>query len=119
MHSVTTHVDETTNRRVGMIGNRRRRKRALARAAKVVDVLRTDLPAFDAGDTEFLLDLIARQLISPSATFELIVDSPVTANWRLKPALVGAGVRLSDYAMEPSPARRALTDHINASLAMV
>ena len=62
-------------------------------AAQVVEVLREHFPDL-AGDPEaagIIAAAVSRQMADPRDSFEVIVDSPWTANWRLK-ARPGGGV---------------------------
>lgn len=79
--------------------------------ARVVSVLQEHLPTFDQSASDVICRWVDDYLANPYPQAECIVDSPITANWRLKPA--GGGLRLADYSLA---GRKALCDWINSQL---
>lgn len=79
----------------------RERRAADAYADAVMDVLRGEFPGLaDPIDSHVVRDSITRNYLSPTGPFEVIIDSPSAANWRLKPHPSRPGrVRLADYAL--------------------
>ena len=89
-------------------------------AESVIQILHEHFPGL-AGDTlstQIIRQAVARQALSPSDSFEVIVDDPVTANWRLK-ACRGhhrSEVRLSCHRMTERDADVQLKHIVNDAL---
>jgi hypothetical protein len=87
-------------------------------AAQVVQVLREHFP--DLGDpvtAEIIADQIERQIQSPQDWFEVIVDTPCLARWRLKARSDDRRrVRLHCYRALPSTAESSLEATMNDAL---
>ena len=85
-----------------------------AYAGRVLAIL---LEHFDLHDTTqtIVKDAVIRQRTAPNAAFEVIIDNPHSANWRLRPDLTNPrNVRLGDYRF---PSRRgvlALNERVQA-----
>lgn len=91
-----------------------------AAAAAIIDVI-ADECGIDYDDTsrDVIRDAIVRQLNAPTDPFELIVDSPRAANWRLKANAAGPGIRLADYHMSTSAHWTAIEDTANRRISDV
>lgn len=99
-----------------------RQRQAERYASQVIGVLAEDLPTFV--DDEVARDVVRRVLRNRAVkgdggtdgAFEVIVDSPISATWRLR-ASSGGRVHLADHGYFPNEDRRALETRINARLA--
>jgi hypothetical protein len=85
-------------------------------AHDVLRILERDLDEFDSRDRGIMVDVIARQLKTPSDMFELIVDAPGLARWRLHWDRNGH-FRLGDHSYHSNPQREAIERNINNQLA--
>lgn len=90
-------------------------------AASVVEVLVPEFPDLeDAGVAGIVERAVAAHRRSPDRTLEVILDSPLAANWRLRAATDGtATVRLSSYAYVSSEASTRKALRVNAALAAI
>jgi hypothetical protein len=94
-------------------------------AAAVLGVLLAQFPAelADPHVQDVVRRHVARQWRDPQATFEVIIDNPVAARWRLKPNHVlpspGQGfVRLAHYGAD-TIARQRIVSAVNTALALI
>lgn len=87
-------------------------------AASVVKVLREHFPDLaDPTTAEVVTDLVERQVRNPRAGFEVIVDDPISARWRLKPDPRDCNrVRLGCYRLHPREADAELERTVNKAL---
>jgi hypothetical protein len=90
-------------------------------ASAVIRVLSEDFPDLNDETTRTIVrDAIERHVLSPTDMLEVIVDSPYSANWRLKADRNDIQrVRLSCYRMDPSDADRERERRINTALAAI
>lgn len=95
-----------------------RRKKAEQYAEAVMRVLVGSFPELEFGTDRYVVaNAVMKQATDPSDMFEVIVDRPSSANWRLKSDREHADrVRMSCYRFTPSDADRAREDRINAAL---
>lgn len=75
-------------------------------ATAVVGVLAAEFPELtDPGVASEVRAAVERHVRSPSRAFEVIIDDPAVANWRLRAARDSSGrVRLACYRFGPSAA---------------
>lgn len=87
-------------------------------AAAVVEVLATDFPELaDETTAAMARNAIARHATAPADPFEVIIDSPTLANWRLRPHRERPKrVRIACYRFELSAEDLAKEQRINATL---
>jgi len=70
----------------------------------------------DAVTRDVVTSAVSRQALKRSDSFEVIVDAPYIANWRLKPAVSGRRVRLACYRLNESAADRRREEAVNTAL---
>jgi hypothetical protein len=89
-----------------------------AYATAVMDILVAEFPELAHPlASEVVLNLVRRHACTPSATFECIVASPTTANWRLKADTKDQRrVRLGCYRFEPGAADHERERRVNSAL---
>ena len=89
-------------------------------ATAVYRVLVAEFPNLRTRTLELLVrDQVGRHAELPSNSFELIVDEPAVANWRLVPEMAGPDrwrVQLACCKVRPSHANAAREQRVNASL---
>lgn len=87
-------------------------------AAAVVRVLAGDFRDLtDQHIRQIVAENVARQAEAPLASFEVIVDNPISANWRLKAdGQDQRRVRLACYRMNPAADDRERERRINTAL---
>lgn len=90
-------------------------------ADAVVRVLAEDFTDLrDDTTREIVRDAVQRHLLDPTDILEVIVDSPYSANWRLKADRKDIRrVRLSCYRLDPSDADNEREHRINTALAVI
>ncbi|HEY9412390.1 MAG TPA: hypothetical protein VIP77_22620 [Jiangellaceae bacterium] len=89
-------------------------------AQAVYRVIVGDFPNLQSRTLELLiLEQVARQAEAPSPAFEVIIDEPVVANWRLVPEMTGRGrwrVQVACCKPRPSHANARREQRLNAAL---
>jgi hypothetical protein len=87
-------------------------------AASVVRVLREHFPDLaDPATAEVVADLIERQVRDPKSSFEVIVDDPISAKWRLKGDVDNLRrVHLAIHRLHPREADAELKSTLNDAL---
>jgi hypothetical protein len=89
-------------------------------AAAVHQALTDDFPGLKKRTLELIvLENVARQAEAPSQAFQLVVDDPTVANWRLVPDHVGSDrwrVQLACCKANPSHANSERERRINTAL---
>lgn len=95
----------------------RKKQRAERYADAVVEVLVEMVPTFQADEHGVVREAIVRRAVAggQDPTFEVIVDHPVTANWRLRSAPDGR-VRLADFGYARNAERRLVEARVNSRL---
>jgi hypothetical protein len=91
-------------------------------AAAVIHVLIEDFgPELrDPVIEKIVRDAIVRQAQSAEPSFEVIIDNPISASWRLKPTSKDRRrVRLACYRMHPTDSDRERERRINTALAAI
>jgi hypothetical protein len=94
--------------------------RAQRYAADVIDVLAGDFPRLKNRTLELIvLEQVGRNAELPCRGFELVVDEPTVANWRLVPEMAGPDrwrVQIACWKPRPSHADSQRERRINAAL---
>lgn len=117
------HVsDETADRRPGAEAGeglimKQQQREAYADAVIAALTFTTRFPDLsDPTVADVVRQAIMRHAATPYAAFEVIIDDPISANWRLKAHATPGQVRLACYRMKPGVDERAMESRVNRDL---